>query len=161
MRLSQRIACLAIALLLLIGGGCQPFSFSEPVYREDVIGDYAANFDIGLVDSLRLNEDSSYVRWFMGEDSILFVDTGFWRMQDLRVPNDSLHISILFPEFVTRYNITLGDQTVFSMLPVFTTDTVPGRMELEVFKSDSLSQDPIMLGRRLGMAYLKVRRKRE
>lgn len=161
MRLSQRITCLAIVSILLTGGVCEMVPRSEPIFREDLIGDYAANFDRGLIDSLKLNDDSTYVRWFMGEDSVLFVDTGFWRMQYSRSPNDARHVNLFIPLFIPRYNISLGEKSVFSVQPGQMKANVPSMIALRILKTKSIGQPPIRLGNRFGKAYIKVKRKRE
>ncbi|MCK5124985.1 MAG: hypothetical protein KAR42_01910 [candidate division Zixibacteria bacterium] len=51
---------------------------SQPISIEEVPGKYEADFGDALIHYFELHEDSTYVKYYMGGDSLLYQDTGKW-----------------------------------------------------------------------------------
>ncbi|MCK5125379.1 MAG: hypothetical protein KAR42_03905 [candidate division Zixibacteria bacterium] len=73
--------CLNFVLLLLLlqATGCGGIDIpSYPMNEYDILGRYDAKFGDAKIHFFVINDDSTYIKYYMGHDNIFYQDTGRW-----------------------------------------------------------------------------------
>lgn len=144
--------------LLLMAGVCEMEPRSEPIEFSDLVGSYAGKVHGGLMDSLWLNADSTYVRKFLSFEGRLYVDSGRWRGYSASVPFDPRSVGLEFPKFIVRYNrdsVSDSDELDGDVVA----DSVAGRRLTGITKETHGTTTVISLGGRYSPNWVRVFKK--
>ena len=89
------------SLIIIIG--CDVQFGSEPVTEKDIIGEYIANYNAGLLEKIIIKPDGYYYHYYKSNDSIEYIDSSKWELYNEL--DDASSPRILLCDFINRYPI--------------------------------------------------------
>ncbi|MFH2037015.1 MAG: hypothetical protein ABIJ45_11475 [Candidatus Zixiibacteriota bacterium] len=98
-----RIVKLFILAMLLIINGCDIDLSSEPISKDELVGEYIANYNAGKFEKLIIYMNGNYVHIFESKTGSTFVDTNSWEL--INELGNINRPTITFYGFIDRYPI--------------------------------------------------------